>query len=76
MNSTPTFCSLAQNDPEVVVLDTKKTRRPLIFAFGKPTGPITRGVMEGVSTMRQGGVRVMTVPASVGFGSEGATVRN
>ena len=57
-----------------VVLDTRKARRQLVFTFGRSQGPISRGVMEGVASMRQGGIRVMVVPPDLGFGSEGAVL--
>lgn len=69
-----------------VVLDTRKTNRQVVFTFGRPQGPFTKGVMEAVGGMRQGGKRVVVVPPDLGFGSEevrlqdgtvpaGATVR-
>jgi hypothetical protein len=69
-----------------VVLDTRKTNRQVVFTFGRPQGPFTKGVMEAVGGMRQGGKRVIVVPPDLGFGSEevrlqdgtvpaGATVR-
>ena len=69
-----------------VVLDTRKTNRQVVFTFGRPQGPFTKGVMEAVGGMRQGGKRIVVVPPDLGFGSEevrlqdgtvpaGATVR-
>mmetsp|Transcript_12439 Transcript_12439/g.30042 ORF Transcript_12439/g.30042 Transcript_12439/m.30042 type:complete len:303 (-) Transcript_12439:129-1037(-) len=57
-----------------VVLDTRKVGRQLIFTFGRPQGPICKGVMEGVGTMKQGGKRTMVVPAELAFGEDGATL--
>ena len=34
-------------------------------------GPISRGVMEGIAGMRQGGRRIMVVPPEIGFGNDG-----
>ena len=52
----------------LTLLDTRKAGRQLVFTFGKPQGPITRGLMESVSEMKQGGRRVVVVPPSMGFG--------
>ncbi len=53
-----------------VVLDTRRTNRQVIFTFGKPQGPFTRGVMEAVGGMRQGGRRIVVVPPDLGYGDE------
>ena len=59
-----------------MVLDTRKTNRQVIFTFGKPQGPFTAGVMEAVGGMRQGGRRIVVVPAALGFGDEGARLQD
>eukprot|EP00242_Pyramimonas_sp_CCMP2087_P013803 CAMPEP_0198204944 /NCGR_PEP_ID=MMETSP1445-20131203/8428_1 /TAXON_ID=36898 /ORGANISM="Pyramimonas sp., Strain CCMP2087" /LENGTH=264 /DNA_ID=CAMNT_0043877049 /DNA_START=749 /DNA_END=1543 /DNA_ORIENTATION=+ len=55
-----------------VILDTKK--RPQVVLFGrKPyTTGLCAGTEEVMSTMRAGGRRVITVPAKLAFGVEGA----
>lgn len=58
---------------DVVVFDTNKSGRQVVWSYGgKLGGAITRGVEEGVRGMRQGGRRVITVPARLAYGSEGA----
>ena len=58
---------------DVVVFDTSKSGRQVVWSYGgKLGGAITRGVEEGVRGMRQGGRRVITVPARLAYGSEGA----
>ena len=59
-----------------VVLDTRRTNRQVIFTFGKPQGPFTRGVMEAVGGMRQGGRRIVVVPPGLGFGDEGVRLQD
>lgn len=54
-----------------MVLDTRRAGRQLIFTYGRPQGPISRGVTEAVGGMRQGGRRVVVVPPELGFGDDG-----
>ena len=55
-----------------VLLDTKKTGRPIAFTYGKrPFLSVNcAGVEEGLSTMKRGGVRELTVPPELGYGQE------
>ena len=57
-----------------VVVDTRKARRQIVFTYGRAQGPISRGVLEAVGEMRQGGRRVVVVPPEMGFGNEGAVL--
>lgn len=60
---------------ESVLVDTRKLGRQLVFSFGnKPQGPITRGLLESVGEMRQGGRRVVVVPPAMAFGADGAAL--
>lgn len=47
--------------------------RPLGFTFGAKEGPgaIMRGVNEGMDGMKVGGLRLITVPPELAFGSKG-----
>ena len=54
-----------------VVVDTRKRRRQVVFTYGRAQGPISRGVLEAVGEMRQGGRRIVVVPPEMGFGDEG-----
>ena len=60
-------------DPNVVYVDTKKTGKPIAFIYksGKPLlTPLCEGIVEGVSTMKRGGVRELRIPAEkLGFGA-------
>jgi len=42
------------------------------FAFGLGGGEVIRGWDEGVSGMKVGGTRVLTIPAELGYGARGA----
>ena len=57
-----------------VVVDTRKRRRQVVFTYGRAQGPISRGVLEAVGEMRQGGRRIVVVPPEMGFGDEGAVL--
>jgi len=60
---------------ESVLVDTRKLGRQLVFSFGnKPQGPITRGLLESVGEMRQGGRRLVVVPPAMAFGADGAAL--
>ena len=53
--------------------DTESAGREIVWSFGGKLGPpLCRGLEEGVAGMRQGGRRVVRVPARLAFGSEGA----
>ena len=53
--------------------DTEAAGREVGWSFGGKLGPpLCRGLEEGVAGMRQGGRRVVRVPARLAFGSEGA----
>lgn len=52
--------------------DTGVVGREIVWSFGGKLGPpLCRGLEEGVRGMRQGGRRVVVVPASLAFGSDG-----
>ncbi|OUS45281.1 hypothetical protein BE221DRAFT_213397 [Ostreococcus tauri] len=54
--------------------DTDAVGREIVWSFGGKLGPpMCRGLEEGVRGMRQGGRRVVRVPAAAAFGAEGAT---
>ena len=54
--------------------DTNAVGREIVWSFGGKLGPpMCRGLEEGVRGMRQGGRRVVRVPAAAAFGAEGAT---
>ena len=42
------------------------------FSFGLGGGEVIRGWDEGVAGMKVGGQRVLTIPASMGYGARGA----
>lgn len=51
--------------------DSSKDRRdPFRFPLG--AGRVIKGWDEGVQGMKVGGVRVLTIPATLGYGSRGA----
>ena len=60
-------------DPNVVYVDTKKTGKPIAFIYksGKPLlTPLCEGIVEGVSTMKRGGIRELRIPSeNLGFGA-------
>ncbi|BDA42776.1 Peptidyl-prolyl cis-trans isomerase FKBP17-2, chloroplastic [Coccomyxa sp. Obi] len=57
--------------------DTKERGKPIVFRYGaRPfTGGLCQGVEEALSTMKAGGIRVVTVPPELGFGDQGAVLR-
>lgn len=57
---------------KLTVLDTSKSGKQLSFIFGKLGGPITKGALEGMLTMRAGGKRILIVPPELAFGEQGA----
>jgi FKBP-type peptidyl-prolyl cis-trans isomerase len=63
---------------EEVLLDTKTTGRPIAFTFGKrPYLSVNcEGVEEGLSGMRRGGVRELTVPPSLAYGGRSRELPN
>ena len=60
-------------NPSIVYVDTKKTRKPIAFIYksGKPLlTPLCEGIVEGVSTMKRGGIRELRIPSeNLGFGA-------
>jgi FKBP-type peptidyl-prolyl cis-trans isomerase FkpA len=42
------------------------------FSFGLGAGQVIKGWDEGVQGMKIGGTRILTIPASLGYGSRGA----
>jgi FKBP-type peptidyl-prolyl cis-trans isomerase len=50
--------------------DSSRDREPFEFPLGG--GQVIPGWDEGVAGMKVGGVRVLTVPPSMGYGSQGA----
>jgi FKBP-type peptidyl-prolyl cis-trans isomerase len=62
---------------EVVFEDTKLRGKPIVYFFGGR--PFTAGMCEGteqaLATMKAGGKRRVFVPASLGFGNQGAVLR-
>jgi len=70
--------SLMVKEGDNVLIDTKKTGRPLAFTFGKRpfVSPICAGLEEGVATMKRGGVRELIIPPELGFGSQGKMLAN
>jgi FKBP-type peptidyl-prolyl cis-trans isomerase FkpA len=51
--------------------DSSKDRGdPFVFSLGK--GQVIKGWDEGVQGMKVGGVRKLTIPAALGYGSRGA----
>ncbi|GAX80768.1 hypothetical protein CEUSTIGMA_g8203.t1 [Chlamydomonas eustigma] len=61
----------------IVFEDTKLRGKPIVYFFGGR--PFTAGMCEGteqvLATMKAGGKRRVYVPASLGFGSQGAVLR-
>ena len=51
---------------------SRRDERSCGRSAGKLGPPLCRGLEEGVAGMRQGGRRVVRVPARLAFGSEGA----
>ena len=45
-------------------------REPLVFAVGR--GQVIQGWDEGVGSMKVGGKRKLVIPATLGYGSQGA----
>ena len=57
--------------PDGRKFDSSRDRdRPFVFQIGQ--GRVIRGWDEGVSTMKVGGRRILTVPAHLGYGAGGA----
>ena len=67
-------CARARfQEAEAYAYDTESAGREIVWSFGGKLGPpLCRGLEEGVAGMRQGGRRVVRVPARLAFGSDGA----
>ncbi|MFQ3548464.1 MAG: FKBP-type peptidyl-prolyl cis-trans isomerase [Armatimonadota bacterium] len=52
------------------VFDTSRDRGPFSFTLG--AGMVIEGWDKGVVGMKEGGIRELTIPASMGYGSRGA----
>lgn len=50
--------------------DSSRGRQPFTFLLGG--GQVIQGWDEGVAGMKVGGQRILTIPASMGYGSRGA----
>ncbi|KAL4436355.1 hypothetical protein ABPG77_009917 [Micractinium sp. CCAP 211/92] len=57
--------------------DTMARGKPIVFLYGKRpfSGGMCLGVEQALATMRAGGRRRVTVPAELGFGDSGLTLR-
>lgn len=51
-------------------ISTRDTDQPLVFPIG--VGAIIKGLDEGVTGMKVGGVRKLVIPPALGFGDKGA----
>jgi len=58
-------------DEQEVLFDTKTNGKSIAFTFGKNNPIVCAGVQEGMSTMRRGGVRELTIPPKLGYGAQG-----
>ena len=65
--------AVSAEEAEAYAYDTESAGREIVWSFGGKLGPpLCRGLEEGVAGMRQGGRRVVRVPARLAFGSDGA----
>eukprot|EP00976_Prorocentrum_cordatum_P082853 1185002-Prorocentrum_minimum.AAC.1 len=70
--------SLVVKVNDEVLLDTKATKRPIAFTFGKKpyVSLVCGGLEEGLSTMRRGGVREIIIPPELAYGEMGKVLPN
>ena len=62
---------LYENDAQGAKFDSSKDRdEPFMFALG--AGMVIKGWDEGVQGMKEGGQRVLIIPANLGYGARGA----
>ena len=62
---------LYENDEQGAKFDSSKDRdEPFMFALG--AGMVIKGWDEGVQGMKEGGQRVLIIPANLGYGARGA----
>ena len=61
--------TVTMGDESLVLFDTKKQNRPLTFFYGAQplTGALCPGLEEGISTMRVGGIRKISIPSALAF---------
>jgi len=59
-----------------VIFDTRERGKPSVFVFGSrpASGAICAGLEDGISDMRAGGRRLVTVPPALGFGGSEAVI--
>jgi len=62
---------LYNNGVKGAKFDSSKDRHDP-FAFGLGAGMVIKGWDEGVQGMKVGGTRKLTIPASLGYGAQGA----
>jgi FKBP-type peptidyl-prolyl cis-trans isomerase len=66
-------------EDKVTFVDTKETKKPIAFIFksGKPLlTPLCPGMVEGIQSMKRGGIRELIIPAGLGFGDKDVVLPN